>query len=161
VDLLRAAVARLSTDGFTLVITASPPAEPTVAWEEWIGTTSDERGMELLGTCDIVALPSSAGGEGKAQLPMKLIDAMLAARAVAVSDLGPMRWALGDCGLLFDPDSVDSLVHALGRLRDPHLRQLLGEKARERALGMFTPALLAATLDAALSEAILATERRS
>jgi glycosyltransferase involved in cell wall biosynthesis len=153
IDLLRAAVARLADRGYTLVITAEPPPGPTVPWERWVGVISSIEGMTLLRTCDIVALPSILVDYAPAQLPMKLIDAMLAARAIAVSDVGPMPWAVGDAGVVFEPGSVDSVVAALEALRDPTVRSGLGADARATAVRRFTPEALAPVFNEALNAA--------
>jgi glycosyltransferase involved in cell wall biosynthesis len=76
---------------------------------------------------------------------------MLAGRAIVASDLPPIRWALGDTGLLAQPGDLDSLTRALQTLRDPAERTRLGALARERALNMFTPASVAPAFAAVLS----------
>ena len=137
VDTLREAVARLADRGYRLGITAPPPADAR-PWEEWFGTTTLEEGRRLVATADIVALPSSTGGYSRAQLPAKLMDAMIQGRAVVATDLEPIRWALGDPSLLVEPGSVDSLTRALLELQDPKAREAIGTRLRERALKHFT-----------------------
>ena len=153
IDVLRAAVGRLADRGYTLVITAETPPGQAMPWERWVGVTSSMEGMALLRRCDIVALPSTLADYAPAQLPMKLIDAMLAARAIAVSDVGPMPWAVRGAGLVFEPGSVESLVEALEALCDPSVRSDLGADARSIAVRRFTPEALAPVLDEALNAA--------
>ncbi len=86
-----------------------------------------------------MALPSLDQGYAPAQVPVKLIDAMHAGRAVVASDLPPVRWALGDAGLLVPPGSVGQLSAALVKLADPEVRARLGQAARSRALERFVP----------------------
>lgn len=137
VDTLREAVARLADKGYRLGITATPPADAR-PWEEWYGTTSLAEGRRLVATADIVALPSTTGGYSRAQLPAKLMDAMIQGRAVVATDLEPIRWALDDPSLLVEPGSVDSLTRALLALRDPAVRDEIGHRLRDRAIEHFT-----------------------
>jgi glycosyltransferase involved in cell wall biosynthesis len=139
---LRAAVDTLQSRGFTLVVTDTrpPDAKP---WESWIGSTSFAEGMEVVRSADIVAIPSLRNRHSEGQLPAKLIDAMLLARAVVVTDVEPMPWAVAGTGLVVPAGSRDQLVKSLARLVDPALRDRLGLSARERALREFTVASLA------------------
>lgn len=159
IDVLRAAVAQLAPWGYSLVITASRPlSEPTRAWETWTGALSEDDSMQILKSSDIVAIPSLPGGWGDAQLPMKVIDAMLAGRAVIASSLEPLSWALGGTGLLVEPGSVAQLVRALEECANPATRTRLGNASRQRALASFTPQSLAPVLRSAVD---LAVRRRS
>lgn len=151
-DLLRSAVARLAHLGYRLVVTAEPLG-PVPPWERWTGPLDEASSMELLRTSDVVALPSLDRGWGRAQLPMKLVDAMMAGRAVVSSRIEPMSWALAGSGVLVAPGSETELVDALVAVGDPHERQRLGDRARQLALGSFTPAALAPTLLQAVEEA--------
>ena len=153
VALLREAVSRLHSRGFTLTFTAPAPADAAPG-ERWIGQTSLEEGIEIVRRSDIVALPSLDDRHAIGQLPAKLIDAMMLGRAVAVSDVAPMPWALGDAGVVFESGSVDALVSALESLADPGRRRELGERARERALGMFSVEALAPIFEAACERAL-------
>ncbi len=137
VDVLRAAVARLAARGYRLEVTADPPADPQ-PWESWLGTTSMRRGAELVASSDIVAIPSVDDAWSRAQLPAKLIDAMMAGVAVVASDVGPIRWALGGTGLVAPPSDVTRLTAALAALADPQVRDRLGRQARKRAHRMFS-----------------------
>lgn len=144
-DLLRAAVRDLSDQGYRLRVTANAGG-PVPPWEEWVGPTRLEEGQELVSDSDIVAIPSLDRGYGSSQLPVKLIDAMHAGRAVVASDLPPIRWALGDAGILTPPGSVRDLRDALLRLADPAVRSGLGRAARARSSRRFVPAAVAPAL---------------
>lgn len=138
VDVLRKAVARIASEGFTLTVTDEAP-EDAEDWERWTGRTSFEQGLELVRGGDIVVVPSLKGHTTSgAQLPAKLMDAMIAGRGVIVSDFAPLRWAVGDGGLVVRPGSVGALVDALRRMADPTLRATLGAKARGRAIAEFS-----------------------
>ncbi|HXY81405.1 MAG TPA: glycosyltransferase family 4 protein [Gaiellaceae bacterium] len=143
IDVLRAAVARVG--GARLTVTGEAPAD-AMPHERWLGETSLAEGLALIDEADVVALPSRPWVYSIGQLPAKLIDAMMAGRAVAASDVAPINWALGGTGLLVPPASVEDLVAALERLRSPELRTELGTRAHERALAFFTPAAVAPAL---------------
>lgn len=151
---LRTAVAAVSGHGFTLTITDAPPADAK-PWERWIGRTSLQAGIELVQRSDIVALPSSAKDVfARGQLPAKLMDAMLAGRAIVASDLEPIAWALNGTGLLVKPDSHEDLTRALSELSQPSERDRLGRAARERALSTFEVTPVAAQFSKAATLAI-------
>jgi glycosyltransferase involved in cell wall biosynthesis len=150
VELLREAVEHAGD--MRLTITDDPPssARPN---ENWTGITSLAVGLELVNHADIVAIPSLPWIYGY-QLPVKLIDAMLAGRAIVASDLPPIRWALGGTGVLVQPGDLGALTGALQKLRDPAERTRLGVMARARALSVFTVASVAPAFAAVLSSAL-------
>lgn len=127
---LRAAVAELSEDGFTLVVTDQPPTDPQ-PWEHWIGRTSLAEGSKVVAKADIVAIPSRDGLHSRGQLPAKIMDAAAAGRAIVVADVDPLPWSVdGGSGLVVGP-TVEQLTRALRDLRSPGRRQELGLKARD------------------------------
>ena len=138
-DVLREAIARLADDGFRLAVTASPPDDAR-PWEQWLGRTSIEQGRQLVATADIIALPSRDFGWAKAQLPAKLMDAMMLGRTVVASDIEPIRWALDEPDLLVEPGSATALTDGLRRLADPDLRARYSARLRERAERRFSVA---------------------
>lgn len=153
-DLLRGAAAQLAPEGWSLRVTADAPPDAK-PWEEWVGrNVFGPAAAEVMRTSDVVALASEDHGFGPGQLPMKLMDAMLAGRAVAVSRVGPMPWAVGDAGRVFRPGSVPHLVDALRPLRDPGLRTELGDRARALALQRYTVPAVAPALQRALDVAV-------
>jgi glycosyltransferase involved in cell wall biosynthesis len=67
-------------------------------------------------------------------LPNVLLEAMGSGMPIASSDREPMPEVLGDAGVYFDPESIDSIAAALKRLaEDPALRDRLATRAFERA----------------------------
>ena len=134
---LRAAVGRLADRGYTLGVTSDAPIDAR-PWETWYGNTSLEEGQALVAHADIVAIPSLPNSWSPAQLPAKLIDAMMQGRAVVASRTAPIEWALGDTGLLVEPGDVDALTDALSRLGEPEFRADLGARARRRAIELFS-----------------------
>lgn len=137
VDILREAVANRQDLGITLKLTDDAP-EDARPWEQWVGMTSFDEGLALVENADIVVIPSKDDGYAHGQLPAKLMDAMLAGRAVIVSDIEPMTWAVGSGGLTVEPSSVPALANALEILADPLVRRELGSRARRIALDLFT-----------------------
>lgn len=148
VRVLREAVASLKDSGFTLTVTDTPP-DDAKPWESWVGTTSLDDGVELVRRADIIAIPSLRTRQAEGQLPAKLIDAMLLGRAVVVTDVEPMPWALGRTGIVVPAGSSQALASALYSLRDAGVRRQLGDSARVRALEEFTVGALASRFEAA------------
>jgi glycosyltransferase involved in cell wall biosynthesis len=70
------------------------------------------------------------------------LEAMAAGRAVVASAVGGLRHAVVHerTGLLVPPDDASALASALARLiRDPELRQRLGEQGPQRIAEGFLP----------------------
>jgi glycosyltransferase involved in cell wall biosynthesis len=151
--LLREAVTRLSPQGFKLLVTAPAPPDAR-PWEAWVGTTSLEEGLELVRDADIVALPSESDVWSLGQLPVKLVDAMLLGRALIVSNVEPMPWAVGNGGLVIEAGSLSQLMNALEHFKSPATRAAAGHEARERALRLFTVESQADTFAAACIQAM-------
>ncbi|GAB3600203.1 glycosyltransferase [Microbacterium tumbae] len=153
ISTLREAVSMCQDLGVRLIVTDTPPADAR-PWERWVGRTSLEAGFELVRNGDIVALPSIPGRAfADAQLPAKIIDAMLAGRAVVVSDLAPLVWALDGTGIVADEYTPSAFASAIRALAAPQARAPKGAAARTRALGHFsveavTPVFEAACIDA-------------
>lgn len=146
VAVLRRAVAELEGQGFTLEVTAPAPPD-ALPWETWIGRTTLDQGRQLVERADIVVVPSVPVGYARAQLPVKLVDAMSAGRAIVASDLAPIRWALGPSGRLVPSGDVARLAAALVEMADPATRARIGESAWVRAKRMFTVERVAPAFD--------------
>lgn len=156
VPLLRAAVGCLQHLGVTLTVTDVPPADAK-PWEIWTGNLPLSQGMNLVRGADIVALPSDSSHEfAPAQLPAKLIDAMMYGRAVIVSDTEPMRWAVDDAGLIFPSMNLDELISRIRQFASPEVRAAFGAAARLRALHEFSVPSVAGRFRDACESAIRA-----
>lgn len=152
INLLRQAISELHSDSnFRLTVTdvEPPDAKP---WENWVGQLPFTTAMDLVRSADIVALPSLEISYG--QLPAKLIDAMLAGRAVLASAVEPIPWALNGRGLVIPMNNVAAIKEGLMQLRDPALREFLGDKARAHAMEEFTVASNAPTFYKVIQDAI-------
>lgn len=137
IGLLREAVAALADRGYRLVITDDAPGDAQ-SWEDWVGPTSMSAGLQLVAGSDIVVLPSADDPFSRGQLPVKLVDAMMLGRAIAVSDVEPMPWALAGSGRVLPEASATAVTAVLAEFADPALRRQLGRRARQRFLDRFS-----------------------
>ena len=97
----------------------------------FLGDTRPARVRELLARCLFFVLPSR-----RENMPMALLEAMAAGKAVIASDVGGVAEAMRHRveGLLVEPEDVPALAGAMRRLaRDARLRTRLGRAARLRA----------------------------
>jgi glycosyltransferase involved in cell wall biosynthesis len=147
-DLVRDAVAAV---GAGLLITADAPLDARPG-ERWVGTTTVEEGRAIVEQAHAAAVLSEVGSWRDHQLPVKIVDAMLAGRVVVGSRLAPITWALGDSGLVVDRTHA-AIVAALESLQDPATRAAIGDAARERSLSMFTPGAVAPVFERVLATA--------
>ncbi|NUO64184.1 MAG: glycosyltransferase family 4 protein [Gemmatimonadaceae bacterium] len=95
-----------------------------------LGYRSDA--ADVVTAADVYAMPSLSEG-----LPLALLEAMMAGRAVVASSVGGIPEAArdGEHALLVPPGDEDALAAALRRLLgDAGLRERLGRAARARAL---------------------------
>lgn len=71
--------------------------------------------------------------------PYSVVEAMMVGKPVVATDVGGVREALGNTGILVTPREPEELASALTRfLKDKNLRRSMGQDARERALNHFT-----------------------
>ena len=67
-------------------------------------------------------------------MPNTLLEGMASGVPIISSNYGPMPEILGDCGLYFDPENVNSLITALSCFMDNPNRCLeMAADAQERA----------------------------
>lgn len=82
----------------------------------------------------VVALSSRSEG-----FPYTVIEAMATGRATVSTDVGGVREAVGDAGLVVPPGDAPALADGLVRLlRDDRLRRRMAHRAQQRAQGLFT-----------------------
>lgn len=96
----------------------------------------------IFSAIDIFALPSLNEG-----LPMALLEAMAAAKAVIATDVGDVATAVnGEVGILVDSGNADLLSDAIVKLSsNPKLIQQYGSNARQRILSSFSSCSMAQT----------------
>ncbi|WP_327327388.1 GT4 family glycosyltransferase PelF [Streptomyces sp. NBC_01210] len=83
---------------------------------------------------NVVMLSSISEG-----FPFTLIEAMSCGRATVSTDVGGVREAVGDSGLVVPPREPEAMAAAaLELLRDPQRRGAMGEAARLRVIEQFT-----------------------
>jgi glycosyltransferase involved in cell wall biosynthesis len=93
---------------------------------------------------DVLVLPSRRIVNWMEQFGRVLIEAMACRVPVVGSDSGEIPNTIGNAGLTFPEDDVDTLHERLSRLmRDEQLRRQLGERGRARVLAQFTQASVA------------------
>lgn len=88
----------------------------------------------VLANADVIALSSITEA-----FPYSVVEAMMAGKAVVATDVGGVKEAIGDCGIVVTPRQHEQMAQAINNLlNNPDLRQTLGEEARKRALNLFT-----------------------
>ena len=93
------------------------------------GWTSDEDLEGLYRTASVMAFPSLMEGFG-----LPVLEAMRRGTPVACSATSSLPEVAGDAALLFDPESVDAIRDAVGRLLgDEALRASLADRGRAQA----------------------------
>ena len=96
------------------------------------GTTKEP--WEVYRRADVVAMASISEG-----FPYALIESMLSGAAIAATDVGGVREALGSTGVLVAPADPSSMAKAITALLSSQAeRRRLGAMARARALQYFT-----------------------
>jgi glycosyltransferase involved in cell wall biosynthesis len=96
------------------------------------GTTKEP--WAVLQQADVVALASVSEA-----FPYAVVEAMLTKAAIVATDVGGVREAVGDTGLLVYPRDPVAMAEAIGTLLNwPEGRERLGARARDRALRWFT-----------------------
>lgn len=88
---------------------------------------------------DLVVLPQMDTPFGRAQLPMKLLDAMAMARPIISTNVSDIPMILEGCGVILESYDEDELVEKIVSLQgDPGLRKRLGEAARHRCMERYS-----------------------
>jgi glycosyltransferase involved in cell wall biosynthesis len=83
---------------------------------------------------DVMAFPSISEA-----FPYAVLEAMSCGAAIVASDVGGVREALGDCGLLVPAKTPHAMADAISfLLNNPAKRERLGQMARARVLKHFT-----------------------
>lgn len=83
---------------------------------------------------DVIALSSITEA-----FPYSVVEAMMVGKPVVATDVGGVKEAVGDCGLVVKPRYPEEFARALIMLlEDPSLRESMSREARERALNFFT-----------------------
>lgn len=103
----------------------------------FVGAVSSAEIPSYLAAMDIAVAPYSPSDSFYFS-PLKVVEAMAAARPVVASGFAPVAEALGGTGMLVRPGDADELGAAIATLAaDPELRIRLGDSARSRAVRHF------------------------
>lgn len=109
------------------------------------GVIPSDRMPAYLRQLDVLVLPSRTTPQWKEQFGRVLVEAMACEVAVIGSDSGEIPHVIGDAGLIFPEDDVETLSSYLRQLiQHPELRQEWGQRGRQRALAQFTQSHIAA-----------------
>jgi glycosyltransferase involved in cell wall biosynthesis len=162
-DLLFAALERLRASHPDLTAVCVGAGESDAAWRQaaahplvqagvvrLTGALAEER-IEEFRRADLFVLPSRTE-----VFPVTLLEAMAAGLPAVATDVGAVRWILGDgeCGLVVPPGDAAALAEAIARLAgDAALRTALGERGRRRQQEKFEVAVAAAAYDRCLRRA--------
>jgi len=83
---------------------------------------------------DVIALTSISEA-----FPYSVVEAMMTGKPVVATDVGGIKEALADTGLLVSPRDPEQFAReAIRLLKNPELRYVMGQEARQRALSFFT-----------------------
>jgi glycosyltransferase involved in cell wall biosynthesis len=141
IDLLLAAISQSTRDGHDVRLKVLGSVEPDLKsklskhpktveilnWQPW------DKYMEFLkNECDAGVIPLRATEFADLVTPNKLFDYLAAGLPVIGPRLAGISEVVQDDinGALYDPDSADSLYHAILRLTDPRTRLRMGETSR-------------------------------
>jgi glycosyltransferase involved in cell wall biosynthesis len=110
--------------------------DPRVLFTGWI--SSDERRISILQATDIFVLPSDVEG-----LSLAMLEAMGCGCAVIATDAGADGEALGDTGILIDPEELEPQLRLALQIliTYPDFARTLGARARQRALKHYSLAI--------------------
>jgi len=96
------------------------------------GHTSDVPSAYRSG--DIVALSSISEA-----FPYSVVEAMMVGKPVVATDVGGIKEALGDAGIVVKPGDHEGMANSIiSLIENPDLREIMGTEARQRALNLFT-----------------------
>ena len=119
------------------------------------GDISSTRMPAFYRELDALVLPSRSRPNWVEQFGRVLIEAMACGVPVVGSDCGEIPCVVGDAGLIFPEGDAEALGEHLTRLmRAPELWETLSRQGRERVLGCFTQAHIAAQTVAVYRELV-------
>lgn len=87
-------------------------------------------------TMDIIVLPYRSHLAGVAN-PLVLLEAMACGKAIITTDFDYLKEIVHDSAVLVQPYRPKQIVHAVKKLQNASLREVLGQKAREIAVNEF------------------------
>ncbi|HKY15881.1 MAG TPA: glycosyltransferase family 4 protein [Microthrixaceae bacterium] len=145
IDVLLHAMTHLPDDVALVQIGGGPSTDELVALRRELGLEHrvefrdlpwEQRAADQLAGFDLFVLPSRIEG-----LPVTIMEAMLAGRAIVSTDVGSVREQItdGETGLIVAPEDPEALAAAIAELlADPDRRAEMGRRNRETAERLFT-----------------------
>ncbi len=123
----------------------------------YLGYVSEARKLLELSRCDVFLYPSRRRrtlgiDRWEEQFGHAVVEAMMMARAVVVSDSGALPEVVGDDAQVFPEGNVSALCNAIRDLRDPELRKARGAANQRRACQWYSLQHQARTLGSALEK---------
>jgi len=98
----------------------------------WAGSTKEP--WKVYSNADVVAFSSISEG-----FPYVVVEAMLCGAAIIATDVGGVREATGEAGIIVPAKAPDKMAEAIEfLLSNPQERERLGQMAQKRALDYFT-----------------------
>lgn len=157
IDVLLRASARLATPHRLVILGDGPQLDELEALAARLGASAEFRGFvpdlaERMEELDVFVLPSR--GEN---LPIAILEAMASAVPVVATRVGGVPEVIvdGESGLLVEPEDVDGLAAALGRLaEDEQLRERVGRAGAARIGESFEAGLVARQMVALYRELV-------
>ncbi len=169
VDVALRAIARPEAHGHSLLIAGDGPerqrlealAEKLSAPATFLGAIDPDEREVLLNESDLLVIPSRRLPGGRTEgSPVAALEALTAGLPVVASDVGGLRWLIGDGGKLVTPESPAALAYALAELREkPRRVETMGRAARRRAQRFDAPRA-AAAVEALILRGVSACTRR-
>jgi glycosyltransferase involved in cell wall biosynthesis len=94
---------------------------------------------KLLCASDLVVLPQRNTPEERGRVPLRLFEAMAAAKPVIATDVSDFPEILAGCGLISKENDPDSLKANIAKvLDDPETARELAEKARQKCIDKYS-----------------------
>lgn len=121
------------------------------------GVLAPDDAARIIGTLDVLVLPSRTRKNWAEQFGRVLIEAMASDVAVVASDSGAIHEVVGDAGVLVREDDAASLAEGIAQALDTATNLRLRAAGLHRVSEHFTNAAVAGALHSALQAAVTAT----
>jgi glycosyltransferase involved in cell wall biosynthesis len=125
------------------------------------GVLAPNDAARIIGTLDVLVLPSRTRKNWAEQFGRVLIEAMASDVAVVATDSGAIREVVGDAGVLVREDDPSDLADGIARALDPETNARLRAAGIQRVAEHFTNAAVARALHGALQTAVDSAQRAS
>jgi glycosyltransferase involved in cell wall biosynthesis len=155
------AMDRLDREDVRLVVVGGRAVGDAVAgelaarWPRWLvrlGRFADAEMPRVVAAAHVVVVPQRDEPIARAQLPIKLTDAMAMAKPIVTTRVGDIPEVVGEAAWVVDPSSPAAIAAALAEiLADPAAAARRGARARERCVTHYSLETVAAALDGLLS----------